>query len=248
MPFRLRGNTANATWAEALGNGSAVAPTHTFTNATNTGMYYNGNVSFSSNGTAIAGIVQGALTAFGNINVSKNASFAGVVAGNTALQITAANVANISIGGTSRFGISSRGISVAGNVDIPGMLSSRQPYIWGGFSTATATSYIPLSTSYSYLIQVSNSTRLYAPIAGRYMVGFNCILNTTTGRNDVHIILNGVGLALTLSEDNLAGYHYRSATTVVYLNTTDYISFQVSTAGTILQDVAWSNFWMVRTA
>ena len=135
-----------------------------------------------------------------------------------------------------------------GNLAVSGILTSANPWIRGRFTSTAAPSYIPMTLLQGSGISVTNSTYLYPPVAGRYVVGFNSIFNSSSVRNDLYIRLNGADLVDTLSEDSTTGYHYRGASTIVYLYPTDYIQFFVGAGGTTYPPTAatgeWSNFYM----
>jgi hypothetical protein len=134
-----------------------------------------------------------------------------------------------------------------GNLAVSGILTSANPWIRGRFTSTAAAAYIPMTLLQGSGISVTNSTFLYAPVAGRYVVGFNSIFNSSSTRCDIHIYLNGTACVNTLSEDTTTGYHYRGASTIIYLYPTDYIQFYV-TFGTTYPPTAatgeWSNFYM----
>jgi hypothetical protein len=134
-----------------------------------------------------------------------------------------------------------------GNLAVSGILTSANPWIRGRFTSTAAAAYIPMTLLQGSGISVTNSTFLYAPVAGRYVVGFNSIFNSSSTRCDIHIYLNGTACVNTLSEDSTTGYHYRGASTIIYLYPTDYIQFYV-TFGTTYPPTAatgeWSNFYM----
>jgi hypothetical protein len=103
-------------------------------------------------------------------------------------------------------------------------------YLAGG---TTGGNYISLGVQQSSGgMAVTSSNKLVAPISGLYHFGFNTIMNTTTGRNDVNINVNGGSIVNTLSEDNGTGYHYRSGMITYYLNANDFVQFFCS-SGTI---------------
>ena len=58
---------------------------------------------------------------------------------------------------------------------------------------------------------------------GVYLITFNTICDTTTGRIDAHIKVNGSNIVNTLNEANGNGYHYRGASICRYLYANDYI-------------------------
>ena len=139
-------------------------------------------------------------------------------------------------------------VNQGGNLAVSGILTSANPWIRGRFTSTAAPAYIPMTLLQGSGISVTNSTYLYPPVAGRYVVGFNSIFNSSSVRNDLYIRLNGADLVDTLSEDATTGHHYRGASTIVYLYPTDYIQFFVGAGGTTYPPTAatgeWSNFYM----
>jgi len=119
--------------------------------------------------------------------------------------------------------------TIGTQVQVPGK------YYAAGYLNGATTSgnFINLTTLQTQGgMAVTTSNKLVAPIAGLYQFGFQTIMQTTTGRNDVHIYLNGSPVIYTLSEDNGTGYHYRSASLCYYLSANDFVQFFCST-GTI---------------
>ena len=134
-----------------------------------------------------------------------------------------------------------------GNLAVSGILTSANPWIRGRFTSTAAPAYIPMTLLQGSGLSVTNSTFLYAPVAGRYAVGFNSIMNSSSVRNDICIHLNGATLICTLSEDATTGFHYRGASTIIYLYPTDYIQFYVQSGTTLAPNATtgdWSNFYM----
>jgi hypothetical protein len=126
-------------------------------------------------------------------------------------------------GGATLFATIGTQIQVPGKYYIMG-------YLAGG---TTGGNYISLgSQQTSGGMAVTSSNKLVAPISGLYHFGFNTIMNTTTGRNDVNINVNGGSIVSTLNEDNGTGYHYRSGMITYYLNANDFVQFYCA-SGTI---------------
>jgi hypothetical protein len=122
-------------------------------------------------------------------------------------------------------------------LEVNGVIKTSVPYIRGYF-VRLSTGTIPLVSTESNRIVVSNSTQLYAPINGRYIVSFNTIVTATgltesTGRVDVGILLNGGHIISTLSEASTNGWHYRSAITALSMTTSDNITFLAGGGATI---------------
>jgi hypothetical protein len=94
---------------------------------------------------------------------------------------------------------------------------------------------------------VTSSTRLVAPVAGVYAIGFNTIITSQppqpdTSRKDVNIRVNGVDIVMTLNENDLTGHHYRGGEIAYYLNANDYVEYGNPNPGTIFGST-WSTFW-----
>jgi len=134
-----------------------------------------------------------------------------------------------------------------GNVSVSGVLTSGAPWGRGKFAAATAAAYIPLVSTQG-TIGVTNSTQLFAPIPGRYTVGFQEIMNSSSVLNEVTIRVNGVDLVSTLSENTTTGFHYRNASTVVYLYSGDYLQFWINTGSVFTGSSAageWANYYIM---
>lgn len=130
-----------------------------------------------------------------------------------------------------------------GYLDVDNLVGKRI-YIRGTFVATTGPAYIGLTHKEGTFTPTS-TTYLYPPRAGVYLVGFNTILNTTTGRLDVKIYKNDGAVSIaTLNEDNGTGYHYRSASIVFNLATTDWIRYYC-VSGTTYGDNEWTSFYMV---
>jgi hypothetical protein len=80
------------------------------------------------------------------------------------------------------------------------------------------------------------------------MVGFQGIMNSSSVLNEVTIRVNGVDLTSTLSENTTTGFHYRNASTVVYLYSGDYLQFWINT-GTVFTGSSaageWANYYLM---
>jgi hypothetical protein len=133
-----------------------------------------------------------------------------------------------------------------GFIDVDNLIGKRL-HIFGRF--AESTGYITLIHKEGS-ISVTNSTYLYPPRNGSYLIGFNSILNANYGRSDIMIRKNnGSGTnnhsIATLNEANGDGYHYRSASIVWNLVTTDHIRFQNNGGVSTYGDNEWTSFYMV---
>lgn len=139
---------------------------------------------------------------------------------------------------------SSNNIRVTSNA----IVTPNRPFIRGSLN-ANANGNVGLTSAEATGgMTVVSANRLVAPISGLYKIGFSTILNTDTGRGDVHIILNGTTyLASTLSEDNSSGYHYRCAAVAYYMNANDYVQFNANQKNIFNGGgsyEAWRIFWM----
>lgn len=72
---------------------------------------------------------------------------------------------------------------------------------------------------------VGGYARITVPVAGLYLVTFNSICDTSTGRKDTAIAVNGSNVVTGLSEDNGQGFHYRSHAVTLDLAANDYLTF-----------------------
>jgi hypothetical protein len=119
--------------------------------------------------------------------------------------------------------------TIGTQVQVPGKYYAAG-YLNGNTTAGNVINLTTLQTQGGMTVTTSN--KLVAPIAGLYHFGFQTIMQTTTGRNDVYILLNGANFVNTLNEDNGSGYHQRTASMCYYLNANDYIQFYCAT-GTI---------------
>jgi hypothetical protein len=130
-----------------------------------------------------------------------------------------------------------------GFIDVDNLVGKRI-YIRGTFAATTGPAYNTLISKEGN-IAVTNSSYLYPPRDGVYLVGFNTIMNYSSVRNDVKIYKNdGAVSVATLSEDATTGYHYRGASVVFNLTTADWIRYYVA-SGTTYGDNEWTSFYMV---
>ena len=158
----------------------------------------------------------------------------GINSGTLRYQVFATNDTHKFYGSTTLFA------KIGTQVEVPGK------YYAAGYLNGATTSgnFINLTTLQTQGgMAVTTSNKLVAPIAGLYQFGFQTIMQTTTGRNDVYIYLNGSPVIYTLSEDNGTGYHYRSASLCYYLSANDFVQFFCS-SGTIYGEFASAdNIW-----
>jgi hypothetical protein len=154
----------------------------------------------------------------------------GINAGTLRYQVFGANDTHKFYGSTSLFAtLAETTATFNGRVVTPNRYYI-MGYLAGG---TTGGNYISLgSQQTSGGMAVTSSNKLVAPISGLYHFGFNTIMNTTTGRNDVNINVNGGSIVSTLNEDNGTGYHYRSGMITYYLYANDFVQFYCA-SGTI---------------
>ena len=109
-----------------------------------------------------------------------------------------------------------------------------QPHIHGSPKNSSGSGIADVFyTGYSRNTLSFSNGRVTVPVAGAYLINFNTISDTSTGRVDATILLNGTIILSALSEDNGQGFHQKSLSAVVNLAASDYI--QVSNAD-------WYNF------
>ena len=103
----------------------------------------------------------------------------------------------------------------------------RQLHIFGTPHTGTEA-----SSGQATLFRVKTSrglsfsnNRVTVPVAGVYMITYQTICQTNTGRYDTHVKINGVETTNGLNENNGDGYHQRTHAFCMYLNANDYITW-----------------------
>lgn len=111
-------------------------------------------------------------------------------------------------------------IDTAGRVTMP-----YQPHILGSPRNTTGAGianafYTRQSNNLSW-----GGDRITVPVAGVYAISFNTICDSSTGRIDAEILVNGTAVAKSLSEDNGQGFHYRGLSITINLQANDYIQF-----------------------
>ena len=72
---------------------------------------------------------------------------------------------------------------------------------------------------------VAGYARVTVPVAGLYLITFNTICDTGTGRQDTRIAINGSTITQGLNDTNTSGFHYRSHSITVDLAANDYLTF-----------------------
>ena len=115
-------------------------------------------------------------------------------------------------------------IDAAGRVTTPS-----QPHIHGMPNNSSGSGIANVFyTAYSRNTLSFSNSRVTVPVAGAYLINFNTISDSSTGRVDANILVNGTNILSALSEDNGQGFHQKSLSAVVNLSANDYI--QVSNA------------------
>ena len=90
----------------------------------------------------------------------------------------------------------------------------------------------------------SGNGHFTVPITGTYLIVWQGICQSESGRRDIQMRINGGVVCETLSPDNGSGYKYRMLTYHYSLSTSDYVTmtgdtwYQAGTSG-------WASFGMV---
>jgi hypothetical protein len=126
-------------------------------------------------------------------------------------------------GGSAQLADTKMRISHEGYVTTPS-----QPHLYGTPHNGTEASsgqatIFRVKTSRGGL-SFSNS-RVTVPVAGVYMITYQTICQTDTGRHDTEIKINGTTVNNGLNESNGTGYHQRTHVFNMYLNVNDYITW-----------------------
>ena len=129
-------------------------------------------------------------------------------------------------------------IDASGRVTMPYQLHIEgTPNNSGGNGVANAfyTRNTPVGLSFS-------NSRITAPIAGRYLVCWNTIADSGSGRVDTYIYINGTAVINSMQESNHTAYRFRGSAHVFNLAANDYIQFyhQDFYAGTSIS--GWENW------
>jgi hypothetical protein len=103
----------------------------------------------------------------------------------------------------------------------------QQPHIFGTPHNGTEGSsgqatFFRVKTSRG--LSFSNN-RITIPVAGVYMITYQTICQSNTGRYDTQVKVNGNEITNGLNENNGDGYHQRTHSFCMYLNVNDYITF-----------------------
>lgn len=113
-------------------------------------------------------------------------------------------------------------IDASGRVTMPYQLHiSGTPNNSVGYGIANAfyTYQTPVGLSFS-------NSRITVPIAGNYMICWNTISDSGTGRVDTYIRVNGSQLTNGMGDSNHTTFRYRGNSVVVKLAANDYIQFE----------------------
>ena len=82
----------------------------------------------------------------------------------------------------------------------------------------TPSAFPPIGLSFS-------NSRITVPIAGVYLITFNCIADHGTGREDINVWINGSSLMQSLTATNETGYRQNNVINAIKLDANDYIQF-----------------------
>lgn len=156
-------------------------------------------------------------------------------------------------GGRHRFGYwngssftNTMTIDSSGRMAVP-----QQPHILCK-TYASAVGFYSLSTISNRNLSVGTAngySAIYAPVSGVYLISFNGIVSSSTGRYDINIFKNNGTFFSSLNEDNATGYHYRTISQAAYLTANDYIQIKFSAGAAYYTtsggtDMEWGNFSM----
>ena len=105
------------------------------------------------------------------------------------------------------------------------VIDSNRPYIYGSVTNTTGTGIAnSMHVDSSRNLSFSNS-RITVPVSGVYHICFNTICDSTTGRRDAQIRMNGVIKVNSLNDNNTTGHHYRGMSISLMMSANDYIEF-----------------------
>ena len=124
----------------------------------------------------------------------------------------------IGTGGSEKLRISSQGY-----VTTPSQL-----HIFGtpkNTSGAGIANAFYLSSSFPAVGLSFSNSRITVPIAGVYLITFNCIADHGTGREDINVWINGSSLMQSLTATNETGYRQNNVSNAIKLDANDYIQF-----------------------
>jgi hypothetical protein len=109
---------------------------------------------------------------------------------------------------------------ISGSVTMP-----NQPFFTGSPRNTTG---VGVSNAMFTVTNVGMSVsggRITVPVAGKYLITFNTISGSSSGRVDANILVNGAAIVNLLSEDNGIGFHQKSGSIVRSLSENDYVEF-----------------------
>tara|TARA_Y100000591_G_scaffold88976_1_gene75188 strand:+ start:25 stop:1512 length:1488 start_codon:yes stop_codon:yes gene_type:complete len=117
------------------------------------------------------------------------------------------------------------GSKTAIKIDQYGAVHTRlQPFIYGvPTNTGGSGIFNSLGAIQARGGMTFTTDRITVSQEGVYLISFNTICDTTVGRIDTFILVNGSNIVNTLNEANGNGYHYRGASICRYLYANDYI-------------------------
>ena len=135
---------------------------------------------------------------------------------------------------TGSFGTTSTNVRMKitsnGHVSIPS-----QPHWFGSATNTSGSGLANAQTPHSShsrntinVTTVSGALRWIIPRTGVYVIAFNTIADSGSGRVDTNIYINGSGVSSQLSPSHASAtnqYRQRSATLVVYVQENDYVQF-----------------------
>jgi len=122
----------------------------------------------------------------------------------------------------------SAGSKTAIEIDHQGVVhTKKQPFIYGRPTNTTGSGIFNAMGSIQSRGGLAFTTdRITVSKEGVYLITFNTICDTSTGRVDARIRVNGSTIVNTLNENNGTGYHYRGASICRYLYENDYIQVE----------------------
>jgi len=151
----------------------------------------------------------------------------GVYANGTVVNTAASQDGWLMQGGYGKLKWDSTGVMLNGITYEP-----NKPHWYGSVTNTNGSGVANSGVAYTALSNntitgsvVSGQFRLIAPHGGLYLINFNTICDTTTGRIDSRVLVNGNVVTEQLSENNGTGYHYRGVSIVVKLAYNDYVTF-----------------------
>ena len=105
------------------------------------------------------------------------------------------------------------------------VVDTKKPFIYGSVTNTNGSGIAnSMHVESSRNLSFSNS-RITVPVSGIYHICFNTICDSTVGRVDAHIRVNGSTKVNSLNDTNTNGYHYRGMSISIMLSANDYIEF-----------------------